>query len=342
MAVTLATPLRRYMFSSELSRLSFVTDSESAVLAISRDGAEVFRCEYFPDFDGRVTVYDLDKLLEAEIPDRLGLFSVSIGGERVSPDGFTVIRCPVAVSEPAESFIGSFFLTPCAGERDTAPGRFETLTALCPVAEPMVVERSFLTPDGSIRQQRETSELDAGWRELDVSSSRYIDPAAGRLLSYSVRVGNRVARYRVFQSLPEANPALIFRDSFGAWETVYFTGTNETAPDYKRSQAMVGGKLRPYLIEETEEHKALTGPLRPSMVPVVADLCRSKEIFLLNPDGSAGDEVVVTDCDLKRADEHTAPVVLSVTYRLADRLNARVNANRPPRVFDKHFDDKFN
>lgn len=77
------------------------------------------------------------------------------------------------------------------------------------------------------------------------------------------------------------------------------------------------------------------------MVPVVDDLCRSREVFILKPDGLAGDEVVVTDCDLKRTNEGLAPHDLSVTYRLADRLNARVAATRPPRLFDATFDNKF-
>lgn len=339
------------MFSSELCRLSLdlARNDASALVVICRDNEEIFRCEYYPDTENRVTVYDLDRLLEAHIPDGFADFSFTVRAESLGPDPVPlgpetvrVFRSAARVSEPAESFIESFFLTTCGGERDTAPGRFETLTAYCLKAEHKIVERTYYAASGKVSVTVDEEELEAGWRELDVSPGKCSDPALGALVAYSVRVGNRLARYRVNRELPAADPALIFRNCFHAWETVSLTGTKETAPSFSRSQAMVGGRTVTYRVEETLEHKALTGPLRPSMVPVIDDLCRSREVFLLNPDGSPGDEVVITDCDLKRTNEDAAPVVLSVTYRLAERLNATVRAPRPPRIFDSSFDKKFN
>lgn len=342
MADNVFPDINAYMFSSELCRLSFDHVGESAVVVILRGSEEIFRCEYYPDTENRVTVYDLDRLLEAHIPDGFADFSFKVNGESLGPETVRVFRSSARVSEPAESFLGSFFLTTCGGERDTAPGRFETLTAYCPEAETMVVERTYYAAPGKVSVAVSEEVVEAGWRELDVSPDRYSDPALGILAAYSVRVGNRVARYRVNRELPAADPVFVFRNCFHAWETVSFTGTKETSPSYDRSQAMVGGRTLTYLVEETLEHKALTGPLRPSMVPVIDDLCRSREVFLLNPDGSPGEEVVITDCDLKRTNEDAAPVSLSVTYRLAERLNAPVKAPRPPRIFDSSFDRKFN
>lgn len=351
MADNVFPAINAYMFSSELCRLSFdhAPNDASAMVVICRDNEEIFRCEYYPDTENRVTVYDLDRLLEARIPDGFADFSFTVRAESLGPNPVPlgpeivrVFRSSARVSEPAESFLGSFFLTTCCGERDTAPGRFETLTAYCPEAETMVVERTYYAAPGKVSVAVSEEELEAGWRELDVSPDRYSDPALGILAAYSVRVGNRVARYRVNRELPAADPVFVFRNCFHAWETVSFTGTKETTPSYDRSQAMVGGRTLTYLVEETLEHKALTGPLRPSMVPVIDDLCRSREVFLLNPDGSPGEEVVITDCDLKRTNEDAAPVSLSVTYRLAERLNAPVKAPRPPRIFDSSFDRKFN
>lgn len=342
MAVNAVSNINAEMFSTELCRLTFETDGESSVLAVRRGADEIFRCEYFPDTAGRVTVYDLDRLLEPYIPDGFADFSFVADGVPLGPGTVRVFRSSARVSEPAESFLGSFFLTACCGERDTAPGRFETLTAYCAKAEPVTVERTFRPASGGIAVAVTESVVEAGWRELDVSPDRFADAGAGTLVAYSVRVGNRVARYRVNRELPAADPALVFRNCFHAWETVSLTGTKETTPTFARSQAMVGGRMRSYRVEETVEHKALTGPLRPSMVQVIDDLCRSREVFLLNADGSPGDEVAVTDCDLRRTNEDAAPVVLSVTYRLAERLNAPVKAPRPPRIFDSSFDRKFN
>jgi hypothetical protein len=85
----------------------------------------------------------------------------------------------------------------------------------------------------------------------------------------------------------------------------------------------------------------MTGPVRNGLEVKAYDLARSLYVFLMNADGSAGDEIVITDCDIKYTNEDNEIPDFTFTYRLAERYTDKIATVRPPRVFDATFDEQF-
>lgn len=327
------------MFTSEFCRLSFSGVTDTLVLVIVVNSLPVFENRYVPDSAGRVTVYDLDRLLESCLTDSYTNIYIFANGTQLGR--VNLFGCAASVAEPAQTFVTDFFLTPHTGVRDTAADRFESLTLFCAAEEAVTARCAYVKDDLSVMEKTVAVESVVGWSALDVSARKFLDPASGRLVGYTVLCGKRKASYRVLAYTPKADPAVIFRNCFNAWETFYFTGKKETSAAYTRSQANIAGKLRNYHIDETVSYRAMTGPLLHGMEIVALDLARSKEVFLLNADGSAGDEITVTDCDIKHSNEDDEIPDLTFTYRLADRRNSRIAVTRPPRVFDNTFDETY-
>ncbi len=339
---TLTSPLNSVMFTSELMQMHFNCTGASMLFAICLGTGlsdEIFSQTYYPDSDGKVTVYDIDKLLEPFISSTDAVFTFVLDHNPLG--SVDVVMCRADIEEPAETFLTDFFMTTSMGERDTALGRHETLSLYAgPGAEVSVMCR-FLKPDGSLTSKTVELADSDDWDSIDASPSLYTDSELGTLISYEVRAGNRKASYRVLPGAPDADPAFIFRNAFNCWETIYLTGSKQCTPSYTRSSALIEGRNQVYDIAESMSFKARTGPLRPGMVPVALDLARSKDVFMLNADGSAGRQVTITDVDVKHTNEdHTIPD-FSFTYRLSSRRTALIAVNRPPRLFDDTFADTY-
>lgn len=325
------------MFTSELSQLHCSCENDSMQLSIRKGTTVIMSQTYYPDDNNRVTIYDLDKLLEGCIDEFCKPFTFLIDEDPVR--SILVFKCNADVSESAETFHSDFFFSPAMGERDTALGRYETVTMFCTTTTAIKATCTYLCPDGSFATVTKDVASFSGWQPVDVSPSKFADEAFGRLIAYVISAGSRKASYRVIESAPEADPAFIFRNCFDCWETIYLTGAKQTSPSYTRSNTLIEGQFRTYDIEETVSYKAFTGPLRPAMVPVAMDLARSKEIYLLGTDGKAGARITVTDVDVKHTNEDNSIPDFSFTYRRASRRTSMIDAARPPRLFDDTFDD---
>lgn len=336
--VTIQSTLNAIMFSSEFGRLSLLCPAASTTFSIRIGADEIFSQTYYPDSDGTVIIYDLDKLLENHISSRSAV-TFSVDGSDAAI--VKVLPCSMAVPESAETFTEDFFLTTATGERDTAADRYEALTMVCARVTEVTALCSYVDDAGDVSEKTVALGTFLDFVRFDVSPRRFADRSLGRLIAYEIRAGKRRARYRVLANPPEADPALIFRNCFGTLETIYLTGARQTTPSYTRSAALIEGEFRNYDIEETMSFKAMTGPLRPGMVPVALDLARSKEVFLLDHDGSTGDRITITDVDVKHTNEDNSIPDFSFTYRRSDRRSALLDVNRPPRLFDDTFDDTY-
>lgn len=309
--------------------------------------AEILSNHYTPDRNKEIQIYDVNKLLMPELaygpvyvdisvaPDSVG-YNVMVWHTLVFPGN-------TSVGERAVTFLPSFFLSASHQDRDTAISRRELLSAYLAEETNVTAECHYLSDDNKIVTRTvDVCTLAKGMQTFDASPGLFVNPDCGPLISYDISCGERRRKYRVLPSLPPAATSLLFRNCFGCWETFYLTGKRETTPAYTRSNAVVGGKLRNYDIEETISHKVSTGSLRWGMESICMDVARSKTIFLLNADGSAGDEVTITDGDLKHSNDSSELLECTFTYRLADGLTSRISAPRPPKLFDNSFDDKFN
>ncbi len=334
------------MFVGELDRLSFAADA-SVDFAVASGGIQIFSNTYIPDDAGEITVYGLGDILEPYIDDLCADFTFTVDGSPLGHASIKIFRCSYGVDVRASDFISSSFLSPMRGARLTALDRYETLSCYSTVSEYATAECSYYA-GGTLQTKTFSLGSASGPRLLNVSPRRFVDGALGAPVMYVVRCGSRSARFNLIENAPEISAAFIFRNAFNAWETLYLTGTRETSPRYTRSSANVNGFLRNYDIDEVLEMKTFTGPLPEGMEEVAMNLARSKAVFFLLPNGDAGDEIVVNDCDLKHNNDGYAASDLNfsyrtatVSYRLADDRTARIRVPRPPHIFDSTFDQTY-
>lgn len=336
---SIITTLYPKMFTAEFVQLHFSCPGDSMSFSIRDASGEIFAQTYFPDENDRVTIYDLDKFFQDHIEDFCETYSFYLDNTKIGE--VMVIFSRTAVAESANTFYKDFFFTPSMYERDTALGRHETVTAFTDEETDAEAICTYRAADGSIVTKSVTLDAVTGLSPIDVSPLRFYDPESGTLLSYVVQVGTRKARYRVLSAPPEVDPAIIFRNSFGCWETIHLTGTKRVAPSYTRSAALINSQRRVYSVDEVMSFKARTGPLRPGLVPVALDLARSLDVYLLNSDGSAGSLLTITDVEVEYSNEDQTIPNFEFTYRLADRRSAMLAVVRPPKVFDDTFDQTY-
>lgn len=341
MAITASSGINELMFVSELSRLSVYSPESDMTFAILKGGEEVFRNTYVADSSGYVTIYDLDKLLESLIPDLYADFTFMVNDAVLGVPVARIFRCSTSVNEPGLTFIPDFFLTSSFGERDTCLGRYEALTAYCLQETAVKAYCSYYSESGTVTNiEIEVGSIN-GASSIDVSADLFDKPEYGRLIAYTISCGYRRAKFRVLDYAPAEYTAIIFRNAFNCWETIYLTGTKETSSSYTRNTAYINGRYRCYDLHEVMSHKVHTGPLRAGALPVAIDLARAKTAFILNADASTGAEITITDADIKHTDNDDELCDLSITYRLADLRNVAFDTARPPQIFKKVFDKTF-
>lgn len=347
MSIYTLTTLYDRMFTGELHRLSLYAD-ESFTFTIETGGSVVFENTYTPSLSGRVTIYFLDKILEQHIPELCADFSLKADGVELHEGGVKVFHCDANINVGAEVFLDAFFLTMMQGIRITHPSRHETLSVYCKEQEPVTVKCYYYDGTAQLKTKDVSLGTASGQRLLNVSSARFVDDSKGELARYVVMCGERKATYNVALSVPELSEAFIFRNSFNAWEVLYLTGTRTVEPQYTRHQAQVGGFLRSYQVDEVISLDTYTGPLPHGMEEVTMSLAKSRAVFFLLENGDAGEEAVITDCDLKHNNNGTTPSDLtlvyrnaSVSYRMADDRTARMRVKRPPHIFDETFDQTY-
>lgn len=342
MAITTIPTLNQHMFSGEFQTLVLNGVTQPVTFAVYGPGSPdpVLSARYFPDGRNSVTIYDLDVLLDTLPDDISAPVRMTVDGNTLGPDMITIFKCAASMGESAETFVDDFFLTTSMGERDTVMGRLETVTVFTRAEERVDALCTYRQDDGTVMSRSTHITSVNGCAMVDVSPARFDSPGE-QLVGYVVVCGKRKARYRVLGYAPGPDPSILFRNCFHAWEVIHLTGKKEMSGAYTRSSALIEGRSRTYHIDEVISYKAMTGPLRPGELPVALDLARSKEVFMVNADGSDPTEITITDCDTKYTNEDNELPDLSFTFRLAERRNARVAVVRPPRVFDMHFDSTY-
>ena len=327
-------------FATELDVIQ-VTAASDVAFSIASTGGTLLSGTYTP-VDGSVRIYHLARLLRPLIDGVTAVFTFTVGSTSKS---VLVVQSGVTVSESAATFLPSFFLSAVMTERDTSLERKELLTIL-PIEQSLPTVQavcSYWDGDAVVTDTKTitTTGMTAGTPfEIDVSPARFVDTAIGTLVAYSIVAGERTMRFRV-TSLPTAEWAMLFRNTFGAWEPIYFAGMTEHAPEYVRDTAMVNGALRIYNLEETAVFRSWTGPLRPAGVNLARDLARSTHVRLLQR-GNAADPVVVTASEVKHTSADDDLPDFTFTWRRADLNSTTLDALRPPRLFDDTFDDTYN
>lgn len=338
MATALITEISPIMFTSQLDVVQMTVSSSPVTVVIEGDASgTLLSTQLYPLPSGSLVLYDVGKL----VADRLGdlvadSVALSVNGSQVF--SIVAVKSAVVLSMPAGDWVKSRFLTSMTGERDTYPSRLETLSCYNPAASACTVEALFLSAEDRISKKSFTPAPEINGSIYTYNVSPRLFTGTGDLVAYSVKVGNAVQRYRVLQVPMPLSQAFLFRNNFGCWETLYCLGELTTEPQYSRSSAVVNGRFTLYDIAETDNVTASTGVMRFGADRLVRDFARSRSAFLLNDDGTHGEEIVVTDCSVKSNNADDFNPQFSFTYRLAHKGASDLDGFK---VFDLSFDDTY-
>lgn len=328
------------MFSTELEDIIVTGVSSSLTFAIAVGDETIYSTTFTPDADGTIHIYDISSILDSHIPATFADFTFYIGSQTVP---VRVFHSYAPVAENACSFLPSFFLSSAMKKKITTTYRIEVLSFYAIDSCEVFVEACYYNGQFNTKRHSLIAAADVTLNEiisLNVSAKRFEDNSLGELISYTVVAGKRRFTFDILD-IYTAEPAFLFMNNFGVWETFYFSGTRESIPEIKRSLAYINGKYSLYDIDEQQLFKARTGVLLCGSLAIAEDLSRSKSIFLLDSRGNAGDEVVITDEERKYTNDDNAMPTFSYTYRRCRRKSGLIEVIRPPKLFDKTFDETF-
>ena len=327
-------------FVTELDVIE-VTSNSDVSFSIADSGGAILNGTYTP-VDGTVRIYHLARLLRPLIDDVTAVFTFTADSTSKTVH---VVQSGVTVSESAATFLPSFFLSAVMTERDTSLERKELLYLIPIEATLPTVQAvcSYWNGESIVTATKTVAGIIVANEPcyVDASASRFVDSELGTLVAYTIVASERTMRFRV-TTLPTAEHAMLFRNTFGAWEPIYFAGMTEDAPEYTRETAYVNGKMQLYNLEETASFKSWTGPLRPSGVALARDLARcAKGVFLLEGSETT-DEVTITAVDVKHTSADNEIADFTFTWRRSAMWSVMLKTVRPPKLFDETFDETYN
>lgn len=336
MAISFAS-LNDIEFSSNFQLLTIIADGQSSVtFSLSTNGTVIFANTYTPNANGYVYIYDLHKLLDEAIDQAHASFTFKVG--QTSKD-VTVIRCNTLVDIPASDFINKYFLSPLMATRRTSRYRKECLSL---IADTSTSIDAFVTyyKNGSLNTITKHLDDVTGFATIDASPSRFFNEQEGQLVSYRITAGPRSQDFDVVTYNPDA-VSVIYRNSFHVFDTFHFNGLIATEFEHTRSNAVVGGQLVNYDIKQTKLFKANTGVIPFGMEVLPYEVCRSMELYLLEDD-SFGDEIVITDAEIKSDNAPDTINDFTITYRRANSFTTKIKTPKAVKLFDSTFDGTFN
>ena len=320
---------------------------------------------YYPDDDGTITIGQPGDILTpwcrrygsvdvvAKITEHIGNGKDESDADYSETETDSTVNIGTVLFANADPqvtaswFVENHFLTVLNGEKITAFGRTECLSAYGASTLSVTARVLNTTTDEitSIALTLNPANTTGSIYDYNVSPQKIFDLMAGtneqQLLSYTCEAGKRHQSYRVITDDVPPAPCFVFQNSFGCWEYIYCTGTHSRSSKYTRSAAIIGGLKRNYNIEEERDFKAQTGWLNEAMADWAGELFLSQSIYLY-VGGKMGKEVLINgDEKVEINNEDDNMPSFEFTWNYAQEQHNVMDAERQ-RIFDATFDYTFN
>lgn len=171
---------------------------------------------------------------------------------------------------------------------------------------------------------------------------------AGQILAVEVKLvrGGSVAdslKCYVDQGHQRQLTAFLFHNCFGVAESMAFTADDERTNELDSEMAFMGDDYRRSWSDLEEYHTVDSGSINEEEYQACVDLATSPFVYLLDEDGTAGEEVVITAVDYADTKPRVTPTRVRVTYRSTAKTTGKFDraARVPVGVFDETFDESF-
>lgn len=344
--ITILQTVPDFALLTEVSKIVFTSSQARVAVTLKLGQEEILSETYVPDATGKITLRELDLLLEGYLTTNLvETFTLTMtDSDETKTQSFKVLFCKTDIPTfTAASFTANYFLTMLSVAKEVQLGWTEYLHLYSSAAVDVVAtctyydngSGGFAVVNKPVKSITELEKVVS----VDVSPELFDDSERGALVAYTITAGARTMLYTVYEN-QDCAPCLLFTNSFGCQETLYCKGTHKLEPEYDRAGSYIDGLYRNYDIEEKKVFKANTGILSTAMSNWADDLFRSKEIYIL--DGTTvGKEVTVTEAKAVRSNDPNALPSFEFEYQYAQRNHNVLQLHRAGRIFDNTFDRTF-
>ena len=149
--------------------------------------------------------------------------------------------------------------------------------------------------------------------------------------------------YKIDHGYRRQQTVFAFTNCFGVWETEALTGADERKDELEGTFGMIDSQYRKVHTELTEEHRVCSGYCSAEQYNSLLDMVRSEHVYLLNDDGTLGEEVTITGIEFSEKKPHATPNAVYLTYRVSNMHQEVFERKQPQtgRIFDDTFDTTF-
>lgn len=339
--------------------LSSVTEKVS--LEITYDSDVILEEDYYPDADGVVQIRDIGKLADMYIQNGAlsltdledegsVLFAIKVT-EAATPE--VVITKNVTFYYTSVDFAGSISTAlllkmPLSRvtTKTTGPGRKEYVSFYGDGDVLLYAVYSDGTKDVAITlgTYAELSTPGTIYR-VDVSPdvvAAEVGCSVLDLVYYNVyKDGTAIIRYKMDDRNFVNKTTFLFRNAFGAQETITFVGHEQREGKWDREYGVIDNAMVQTSRDKTDKIKVRTGYLLPGMADVIDDLLNADQVGVI--ENGVLYPVVILEEDFSRTSRRNEARSYEITYRYAsNNIQAKYTPLVKPGVFDETFDETFN
>ena len=149
-------------------------------------------------------------------------------------------------------------------------------------------------------------------------------------------------RYEIDTDQKPSDINFLYRNLFGGFETVSFSGYMTDTPEISASVDVLLDKHQRHSISLKDSHKAYSGFVNAEKYNAIRDMLLSPVTYLLNKNFQA-EEIIISESDMERTTPSSEAFGISVSYYPAYQASygfTRDNGIKD-RIFDKTFDHTF-
>jgi len=302
------------------------------------------------DTDDVIELYDIGRLFEQNMRQRgLSAAYLEIYCTDLVVEDCTVIYCPYQTAMDAVAFVTGHFLTTLRAKRIPADATEERLEFVRLDSEynqvlTLNIKATYKDSDGFTHfNEAMTRSLQGSIRHtMDISPATVLGMLedkgtdAALVLSYEVSIGGRSFLYFV-DNVSADMKGFLFRNAFNTEERAYFEAMTARDTNTERSLATMHGTSMFYDQQDNEDFEVTTAPLSFAEAEWLKQMVLSHQVML-----PSGDEILITDSEVKVSDNDTELKRIKFTYRLARTgasidMGSKATAVAHARIFTNDF-----
>lgn len=339
------------------------------VQLVASVGSIAILSERYYAYGGRVTLYDIGSLIEADMRSSgksYAVYTLKVFTDTVSnlSDSctFNILYCDrFTVCTDVETFLRENFLTSLQFRRvaDNSTTSLYFFTFESDSLAYTISYRARKIANGAMISNTIYlgSGTATGWgvQQINIPVSLVLADAASKavarltemeVISFTVACGQRSITFFVDRSLPDESDVFAFRNCFNVWDVAVLPHITTAKTDVDRSTAVVNGVSQFYNQSVEKKYEVTAGPLTSDEAQWLDQLMTSYDVMRFEPNDCDPDEpyifqsILITDMTCEISDSDEKPNTVKFTWRYADnRPIIRFSASRG--IFTSPFDYRY-